>query len=220
MPTFPTLFVSHGSPMFAIEHGNTAAALTRWAASQPIPRAILIMSPHWMTDAVSLMASPKPRTEHDFGGFPEALYRLQYPAAGEPALALQIKQLLANNHIVATLDTERPFDHGAWVPLMHLYPQANIPVVQISLPIRATPQVLFAMGQALKSMRDEGVLMIASGSMTHNLSEFFSSKTLSTINVPAQPYVNAFARWFEQVLMIGTIEEAFNYRPHGYFSEI
>ncbi len=200
-PRMPALFVSHGSPMFALEHGSTAPALRAWAASLPAqPRAIVVMSPHWMAATATVMTTAQPSTWHDFGGFPAPLYALQYPAPGNPALAQRVLHLLQEQGIAALADNERPLDHGAWVPLMHLFPDADIPVLQIALPADYTPRSVWAMGHALGALRDEGVLVIGSGSMTHNLREFFSGRP--ALDAAPAPYVDAFARWIEQQVLL------------------
>lgn len=208
------LFVSHGSPMFALEHGSTAPALRAWASSLPVkPRGIVIMSPHWMAPVATVMSTPQPPTWHDFGGFPAPLYKLQYPAVGEPALAQRVAALLQAQNIPTQLDDQRPLDHGAWVPLMHLFPQADVPVVQVALPTDYTPRSVWAMGQALRSLREEGILIIGSGSMTHNLREFFNGQP--PLNAPAEPYASEFARWVEQAITQGDADALFNYRQHA-----
>jgi len=211
----PPLFISHGAPLFAIEAGETGPALTRWGSAlrgQTDVRGIVIMSPHWMARAPAVMTNAAPATWHDFGGFPEALYALEYPAPGNPALARQVVDLLAAAGMPATEDAGRPLDHGAWVPLMHLFPQADIPVLQVALPARASPAAVLAMGRALRSLREQGVLVIGSGSMTHNLSEFFGGE-----RQPEQ-YVGEFSRWVEAALQRGDREALLNYRslaPHA-----
>jgi len=208
----PTLFVSHGSPMFALEPGSTGPALRAFGEQQlstPV-RAVLVMSPHWMAPEPTLMAHPMPATWHDFGGFPKALYELDYPAPGAPELALRVQSLLEQAGHPARIDPQRPRDHGAWVPLMHLLPQAQVPVIQIALPSPATPWEVFALGQALQCLKHEGVLVVGSGSMTHNLHEFFSETEPQ--NSPAEPYVWAFARWVEQALEAQDRESLFDYR--------
>ncbi len=214
MSTLPSLFVSHGAPSFALEPGASGPALTAWASGLPEPlRGVVILSPHWISPVPAVMAHPAPPTWHDFGGFEEALYALQYPAPGSPALAREVIGLLAASGISATPDAQRPFDHGAWVPLMHLLPQANVPVVQIAMPARWNGRQLFAMGQALRKLRDTGVLVVGSGSMTHNLAEFFGGAH------QAAPYVQEFSRWVEQKLLDGDLEALFEHRsqaPHAH----
>jgi 4,5-DOPA dioxygenase extradiol len=215
----PVLFLSHGSPMFALEPGTTGGALRQWAvglkAAQAQPKSVLIMSPHWMTRVPVVMTTPKPSTWHDFGGFPPALYDLRYPAVGNPTLANQVQGLLLAAGIDCASDDKRPFDHGAWVPLLHLFPKAKLPVVQLSLPAYYSPAQLIALGKALTVLREQGVLIIASGSMTHNLSEFSHDRR---INAPAMPYAVEFARWIETHIVSGDTESLLNYRtqaPHA-----
>ena len=212
----PVLFVSHGSPMFALEAGETGPALTRWGQAlrqrHPGLRGVVILSPHWMAHGVEVMAHAQPPTWHDFGGFPPALYRLQYPAPGAPVLAQQVQARLAQAGIAATLNPERPLDHGAWVPLMHLLPQADVPVVQLALPVDADARAAYALGQALQDLRSQGVLLVGSGSMTHNLREFFGGER------QAASYVVEFSRWVEQQVQAGAIDALLDWQqqaPHA-----
>ena len=212
----PALYVSHGAPLVAVDAGETGPALTRWGqglrAQFPGLRGVVIMSPHWMARTPQVMTGPQPATWHDFGGFPPALYQLQYPAPGAPALAQEVLALLQAAGVAAQGDAGRPFDHGAWVPLMHLFPEADLPVVQVALPVGAGPAEVYAMGAALRDLRSQGVLVMGSGSMTHNLAEFFGGA-----REPA-PYVIAFSRWIESALERGDMQALLNYRslaPHA-----
>lgn len=212
----PVLFVSHGSPMFALEAGETGPALTRWGQAlrqrHPGLRGVVILSPHWMAHGVEVMAHAQPPTWHDFGGFPPALYRLQYPAPGAPVLAQQVQARLVQAGIAAMLNPERPLDHGAWVPLMHLLPQADVPVVQLALPVDADARAVYALGQALQDLRSQGVLLVGSGSMTHNLREFFGGER------QAASYVVEFSRWVEQQVQAGAIDALLDWQqqaPHA-----
>lgn len=215
-PLVPSLFVSHGAPLFATEAGTTGPALLAWAqAHAPAAglRGIVVMSPHWMARGPAVMTNPAPATWHDFGGFPAALYQLQYPAPGAPDLAQAVLSQLADAGIAAQADAQRPLDHGAWVPLMHLYPQASVPVVQVALPVGDGPKEVFAMGQALAGLRARGVLVVGSGSMTHNLGEFFGGGRAPS------PYVLEFSRWVESAVQRGDRTALLNYRelaPHAH----
>ncbi len=216
LATVPALFVSHGAPLFAIDAGTTGPALTQWGqglrAQFPGLRGVVILSPHWMARSPQVMTGPQPATWHDFGGFPQALYQLQYPAPGSPALAQEVLGLLQAAGVAAQGDATRPFDHGAWVPLMHLFPDADLPVVQVALPAGAGPAEVFALGAALRGLRSQGVLVVGSGSMTHNLSEFFGGA-----REPA-PYVLEFSRWIEDALARGDMQALLDYRslaPHA-----
>ncbi|WP_268797288.1 DODA-type extradiol aromatic ring-opening family dioxygenase [Pseudomonas huanghezhanensis] len=168
---FPSLFISHGSPMLALEPGASGPALTRLAAELPRPRAIVIVSAHWESDELLVNANAEPETWHDFGGFPAALFAVQYPAKGLPEMTRQVVDLLADSDLAARVHNTRPFDHGVWVPLSLMYPLADIPVVQVSLPSRMGPALQTRAGKALAQLREEQVLIIGSGSITHNLRE-------------------------------------------------
>lgn len=214
MSALPSLFVSHGSPMFALEPGATGPALRAWADQLPAPvRGIVVMSPHWMARTPTVMTTATPQTWHDFGGFPPALYELQYPAPGSTALGQDVINLLTAAGISAHPDAKRPLDHGAWVPLMIMFPQANVPVVQVALPAGAGPREVYAMGAALAGLRSQDILVMGSGSMTHNLADFFGGE-----REPA-PYVVEFSRWIESKVTQGDVEALFNYRslaPHAH----
>lgn len=211
----PVLFVSHGSPLFAVQPGQVGPALAAWArdnAPAPLLKGIVLMSPHWMTRGIGVMTTPQPETWHDFGGFPPALYDLQYPAPGSPGLAEQVLALLRAADLPAGPAPERPFDHGCWVPLMHLYPEASVPVVQVALPADVGPAEVYAVGQALAPLREQGILLVGSGSMTHNLDE------LRREDGPTAPYVTAFCDWVQDNLMHGELPTLLNYRrqaPHA-----
>lgn len=217
--TLPSLFVSHGAPLFAIHAGTSGPALTRWGSAlltDSAVRGVVVMSPHWMATAPTVMTTPQPTTWHDFGGFPPALYRLQYPAPGSPALAAEVLQAFEVAGISAGTDSERPFDHGAWVPLMHLFPQAAVPVVQLALPQGAGPAEVLALGQALLPLRAQGVLVMGTGSMTHNLGEFF--RGIPPLDSPVAPYVGEFARWVEAAITREDVAGLLGYRkqaPHA-----
>ncbi|HJW33870.1 MAG TPA: class III extradiol ring-cleavage dioxygenase [Holophagaceae bacterium] len=164
----PVLFVSHGSPMLALDSEHAwARALHAYGHSHGA-KAILVVSAHWWTPDLRITTSAEPVTLHDFSGFPEALYRISYPAPGSPELARQAMGLLQEAGFPVTADATRGLDHGAWSVLRHSHPEANLPVVQLSLP-RWEPPMLLKLGQALAPLREEGVLLVASGGLIHNL---------------------------------------------------
>ena len=203
----PVLFVSHGSPMFAIEPGLAGKHLAELGRELPRPDAIVILSPHWMTrDGVAVTASATPPTIHDFGGFPDALYQIQYPAPGAPALAARIADMLQVRGWTSRLDTDRGLDHGAWVPLSYLAPQADIPVVQVSMPAALDTRGALKLGRALKPLRDMNVLIVASGSLTHNLYEFRGATPHGA------QYVKDFAAWTAKTLAPGNLQQLLDYR--------
>ena len=208
--SYPLLFVSHGAPMFAIEPGLAGKHLAELGRELPRPDAIVILSPHWMTrDEVSVTASTAPSTIHDFGGFPDALYQIQYPAPGSPALAAQIVDMLHTAGWKSSLNVNRGLDHGAWVPLLYLAPEADIPVVQVSMPATLDTREAWKLGQALKPLRDMNVLIIASGSLTHNLYEFRGATPHGA------QYVKDFAAWTAKTLAAGNLDQLLDYKQYA-----
>lgn len=163
----PVLFLGHGSPMNAIEENEFVAGFRKTASTIPTPKAILCISAHWETRGTWVTAMDNPATIHDFGGFPKALFDVQYPAPGSPDLAKTTKGLVTST--VVGLDDKWGLDHGAWSVIKHLYPEANIPVVQMSLDYYQSPQRHYEIAKELKSLREKGVLIIGSGNMVHNL---------------------------------------------------
>lgn len=163
----PALFLGHGSPMNAIEDNDFHRAWIALGRELPRPKAILCVSAHWQTDGTAVTAQARPETIHDFGGFPQALFDLRYPAPGDPALARRVAGLLAPAKVA--LDTEWGFDHGTWGVLVGLYPQADVPVLQLSLDVRLTPEQHYALAGRLAPLRAEGVLVLGSGNIVHNL---------------------------------------------------
>ncbi len=167
----PTLFLGHGSPMNAIEDTPWSRGWRAIAARFSKPRAIVCVSAHWITEGVRVTANAQPRTIHDFGGFPPELFAVQYPAPGDPALAADIAKRLAA--FSAETDERWGLDHGTWSALVHMYPDADVPVVQVSLDARRPPTAHYAIGQALAPLRQEDVAIIGSGDIVHNLRAFF-----------------------------------------------
>ena len=163
----PALFLGHGNPMNALLTNAWTKAWAALGASLPRPRAILAVSAHWYVPGTAVTAMQAPRTIHDFGGFPRELFEYQYPASGDPALARRVQSLLAP--LGAALDTQWGLDHGTWSVLCHLYPQADVPVVQLSMDETKAPPFHYEMGRKLRALRDEGVLVLGSGDVVHNL---------------------------------------------------
>lgn len=210
----PTVFLSHGAPTMALQPGKAGPALSALGARLPRPDAILIVSPHWDTPTAQVSAVSQPETIHDFFGFPAPLYELRYPAPGAPRLAQQVCVLLTRAGIECALDASRGLDHGAWSPLRFLYPEADIPVTQLSLQSHLPPSEQYRIGQALASLPAENVLIIGSGSMTHNLGEFRGGRQ----DGAPQPYVMEFQNWFAAHLAQGDVPALLDYRaraPHA-----
>lgn len=215
MKKLSAVFVSHGSPMTLIEPSPARDFFTGWAQHYEKPRAIVMVSAHWEAvggPAVSFAMHPE--TIYDFGGFPRELYELKYPAKGEPLLAAQVMGLLAKAGFSVKQSDARGLDHGAWVPLMMMYPEADVPVFQVSLIHRATPEVHYRMGEALNRLADENILVMGSGSLTHNLREYLAHDAHGA--PPA--WVSDFSEWIADAVTAGRREDLMNYRaraPHA-----
>jgi 4,5-DOPA dioxygenase extradiol len=175
MKRLPTLFLSHGSPMHAIEPGAAGNAWASLGMTLPRPTAVLIASAHWETSLPMVTGNPRPATIHDFGGFPAELYKLAYPAPGRPELAARVVALLKDAGITAGIDGCRGLDHGAWVPLRWMYPAADVPVIQLSLQTELGAAHHLRLGRALAPLADEGVLIVGSGHTTHNLRDWMDN---------------------------------------------
>jgi 4,5-DOPA dioxygenase extradiol len=163
----PAVYVGHGSPMNAITDTQFSRAWRALGASLPRPRSIAVISAHWFVAGTAVTAMPKPKTIHDFGTFPKALFDVQYPAPGDPALAAEIAEILAPTPV--RLDSSWGLDHGAWSVLIHAFPKADIPVVEISIDANLSPQGHFDLGRRLAPLRERGVLVVACGNIVHNL---------------------------------------------------
>ena len=207
----PTLFLSHGSPMHAVQSGEAGRAWREIAARVPRPRAILMASAHWETSVPMLTGSERPQTIHDFGGFPDALYRIRYAAPGAPDLARRAVELLRVEGIAAGIDGSRGLDHGAWVPLLQMYPDADVPVVQLSLQTELGPQHHLRVGRALAPLANEGVLVIGSGHATHNLRDWMAQRE----GGQPMPYAQAFAQWLHDTLLKQDANELVAYRERA-----
>lgn len=223
MQRLPVLYVSHGSPMLAIKPGLAGEQLVkigRYLADKEV-RAIVVLSAHWLTEQetsptlhnvrVGVTASADPEIIYDFYGFPDELYGLTYPAKGSPEIAQQICQELCEQGMDAYLDYERGLDHGTWVPLRFLYPEANIPVIQISIPWPSSTRHIAALGLMLKPLREQGILLVTSGSQTHNL------RDMGKTGVP-KPYIEPFVDWMHEVMAEHDIGQLVNYRSVAPFA--
>jgi len=204
----PAFFISHGAPTFAMEPGQLGPVLAAAGRHMDAVNAVLIVSPHWMTRGVRVATTPAPDTIHDFGGFPEPLYQLRYPAPGAPDWAVRALQLLESAGITAEPDAVRGLDHGAWVPLRYLLPDANTPVFQVSLPRDLDTAGAWRMGRALAPLRAQGVAIVGSGSLTHNLYEVFHGGKQA-------PYAQAFANWTTQAVLGGDTDALLHYRAQA-----
>jgi 4,5-DOPA dioxygenase extradiol len=205
--------------MFALEPGQAGPLLRQLgehlSAQWPLPKAIAIVSPHWMTRGSAVSTVEKPKTIYDFGGFDPRLYLMQYPALGQLECAQNAIEVIANAGWSPRADDGWGLDHGAWVPLMYLYPKADVPVFQISLPVGLNLAQAFAYGQALSALREKNVLVMGSGSLTHNLSEFRGQPA----DAPVEPYVSEFVSWVRAKVQAGdgdALKRSFELAPHAH----
>jgi 4,5-DOPA dioxygenase extradiol len=208
---FPAVFVSHGAPTLALEQNSTVEFLKRLGKELGRPAAILCVSAHWSTQAPAVGGAERPETIHDFGGFSEELYRMRYPAPGAPALAGRVRELLGEIGLACTISLTRGLDHGAWVPLKLIYPEADVPVTQLSVQTPLGTEHHLRLGRALAPLREESVLILATGSATHNLSRIGRGEA------PPE-WAREFDEWLYRKISDGALEELLDYRrlaPHA-----
>lgn len=211
----PALFISHGSPMLAIEDSPARRFLLGLAASLPRPERILVASAHWETARPVVSTAARPRTVHDFRGFDRKLYEIDYPAPGDPELAREAASLLSTAGYQVEADPEHGWDHGVWVPLSLLFPAADISVAQVSIQPDAGPAHHHAVGRALAPLRERGVMIVASGAMTHDLKSYFAQREGGA----APDWVTRFTDWMCEKLESRQIEDLLDYRRFAPFAE-
>jgi 4,5-DOPA dioxygenase extradiol len=208
----PTLFVGHGSPMIALQDNRYTDAWRTLGQSMPRPKGILAISAHWNTRGTAVTAMDAPPTIHDFGGFPKALFELQYPAPGDPMLAKRVSELLAP--VEVRMDHSWGLDHGVWSVLIKVFPQADIPVVQLSIDITQPDSAHFALGRKLGALRDEGILVIGTGGVVHNLA------LMARGNAPAYDWAVRFNDTVRHCLLRNDTEQLVNYSGWGRDAEL
>ena len=211
MTALPALFISHGAPTLPLEDSPARHFIESLGAKLPKPRAILAVSAHWETAHPAVSTAEKPETIHDFHGFPQALYALRYPAPGAPQLAHRVVELLGTKGMSVAIDPNRGLDHGAWTPLLLMYPQADIPVTQLSIQSHQGPEYHWRIGEALRPLREEGVLVVASGSATHNLREFRANAR----DGETASWALAFGEWLADTLEHGRTDDLLHYRARA-----
>lgn len=197
----PTLFVSHGPPTLALTDSPARRFLADLGTSLARPEAILCVSAHWETEVPTVATNERPRTIHDFYGFPDDLYEVRYAAPGAPNLAKEVLRRLKDTGIACAEDAERGLDHGAWVPLMLMFPKADVPVMQLSIQPQSTAADHLRLGRALAGLGDDGVLVLASGGAVHNLAHFDPGSHM----VPE--WARRFEDWLDEVLVSGRSDE-------------
>lgn len=228
MSTLPAIYVSHGSPMLAIDPGPSGAAFDalgeRLRARQP--KAVLVISAHWIYSTLVVGTRTRQEAWHDFGGFPRELYALRYDAPGAPDVAARVKALVEAAGVEGVCyvaeDADRPLDHGAWMPMRHFFPDADMPVLQLALNPYLSPATQIEIGRALAPLRDEGVIVIGSGSFTHNLQEVFGGGRKAQHGPETEPYVDAFRDWMkdalDEALATGDTSRIAGYRDNAPFA--
>ena len=201
----PAIFFGHGNPMNALLSNQYTQAWAAIGASFPRPKAVLCISAHWYVMDTAVTSSTKPKTIHDFGGFPRELYEIQYPAAGDPELAVRVRKLLAP--LPVTFDENWGLDHGTWSVLRHVYPNADVPVVQLSIDARQPASFHYALGKRLAPLRDEGILVVGSGNLVHNLHTYAWGEQMT------KPYAWAvsFERRVRELLLADEPEPLIDY---------
>lgn len=188
----PAIFIAHGAPTLAVEHNEYTEELRKFGEKLRQARGVVIVSAHWQArPPVRVNVLERPEMIYDFGGFDDALYRMKYGASGSPQIANEVIEALRAKGIATEPERARGWDHGVWVPLLHLLPDANLPVVEVSLPYGASPDELIAIGRALAPLRDRGVAIVGSGGIVHNLREV----SLSDQSAPATDWAAAFDSW-------------------------
>jgi 4,5-DOPA dioxygenase extradiol len=206
----PTLFISHGSPMLAVADSAARRFLEALGSRLPAPSAVVVLSAHYDTPATEVTAAAWPPTIHDFGGFPDELYRLSYPAPGSPELARGIVSLLETAELPARVVSNRGLDHGAWIPLSLMFPRADVPVLQVSIDSGRSPEQHFALGRALRTLRDANTLVLGSGGATHNLAAYAHARG-RTDDSPPPEWVQAFNEWIAGAVAARRFEDLFRY---------
>ena len=212
MNRLPTLFVPHGAPTFALDPGAAGAAMRHAAAALPKPRTIVIVSPHWDTEIASVGSAETLPTIHDFYGFPQALYSLEYPATGDVDASHEVSAALAKAGLPVVEVPSQGLDHGAWIPLRLMFPDADVPVIPVSVQSHRGVEGAYALGRALAPLVDKGFLVIGSGNLTHNLGDYRSARQNGG---EAPAYVHDFPEWLAEKIMQRDISALLDYRQQA-----
>jgi 4,5-DOPA dioxygenase extradiol len=202
----PALFLAHGNPMNALADNEFTRSLSILAADLPRPQAVLVVSAHWLTRGTQVLSATKPRTIHDFGGFPRELYEVEYPAVGAPGHASRVCELLQEAHA----DDTWGLDHASWSVLRHMWPEADVPVFELSLDVLAPPATHWELGRRLAALRDEGVLVVGSGNIVHS----FAGISWES-DAPARPWAEEFDAWVADALLRRDRDALIGYESAG-----
>ena len=206
------LFVPHGAPTFALNPGAAGAAMRQVAQQLPTPRAVVVVSPHWETALPTVGLATQLETIHDFHGFPAPLYDIHYPATGCPEAAHEVVAALQAHGFEVQTDAQRGLDHGAWIPLRQMFPDADVPVIPLSVQSHAGPAHAYRIGQALGGLAAQNIWVVGSGNVTHNLGDLRLAR-MQGDRTPA--YVQVFADWLAKHLAQGDLDSLLNYRQHS-----
>lgn len=206
------LFVPHGAPTFALHPGAAGAAMSNVVQKLPTPRAIVVVSPHWDTRIPTVSVATQLETIYDFYGFPDALYQLQYPATGCPEVAKEVAAALTAAGFDVAADSQHGLDHGAWQPLRQMFPDADVPIVPLSMQTHAGPAHAFRIGQALSALTEKNIWVVASGNITHNLRDW---QVAAATGGQTPAYVPRFAEWVHTQLNAHDLDTLLNYRQHS-----
>lgn len=218
MSVFPPLFLSHGAPNMALKDSPVRDFMRGLAADYPRPDAIVSVSAHFETVGAKVVTDPQPEMIYDFRGFEAELYEMRYPAPGETSLANEVADLISDAGLPVTKVAQRGFDHGTWVPLSLVFPDADIPIVQVSIDPDETPAYHYRLGQALSSLPARNIAVIGTGNITHNLPALFSKGKDPHLDANIKAWVDEFLDWFGSELDSGTVDNLLNYREKAPFA--
>lgn len=216
--SLPSIFISHGAPDLVLHETEASLFLKDLSNLIAPPKAIVIASAHHESNDAEIVSDPSPQTIYDFGGFSPELYEMIYPAKGDPNLAVKVQSLLTNAGIKGKLVPDRGFDHGVWSPLMLVWPEANIPIVQVSIDPSRDAKYHFELGKALAPLRDEDILVIGSGHITHNLQVVFSAMRHGVVNPQMEEKVSAFTQWFYEQFNASNVDGILNWKENAPFA--
>ena len=215
MASFPSIFISHGPPTLLLDPAPARDFLSGLGETLGRPDTIVCVSAHWNTEIPVISTSENPETIYDFYNFPQPLYEATYPAPGAPDLARRTANLLQKDGLDVDLDADRGLDHGAWVPLKLMYPDADIPITQLSMQWPQSPGHHLAVGRALRPLREEGVLVLASGNVTHNLGDAIGAYRAGQADDPPPDWARDFAAWLADGIENGAVDDLLDYRARA-----
>lgn len=215
MPSFPSVFISHGPPTLLIEPSPAREFLTGLGDTLGRPDGILCVSAHWSTTTPAVSTTERPETIYDFYNFPQPLYEVTYEAPGAPEIAQRAATLLQDGGMAVETDANQGLDHGAWIPLKLMYPDAEIPVAQLSIQWPGSPEHHLSVGQALRPLKDDGVLVLASGNVTHNLGDAIGAYRAGQADDPPPRWASEFATWLADAVESGAVDDLLDYRERA-----